>query len=109
MLFRSKESTVLESRQNELKQDLQKKLIIAEKLKNEIARIIAEEQRKLAEQRRQAALAAAAKKAEEAKKAALAKKTAAAKTAVSKSAATKAIPTTPVAVKTNVEKPTIIV
>jgi len=73
---KSKEISDLDSRQKELKEDLQKKLVVAEKLKTEIERIIAEEQRKLVEQRRQAALAAAAKKAAEAKKLADAKKVA---------------------------------
>jgi len=100
---KSKEITVLESRQKELKVDLQKKLIIAEKLKNEIARIIAEEQRKLAEQRRQAALAAAAKKAADAKKLADAKKAAIAKKAL----ATKATSKTGVAKSTPVSIPTV--
>jgi len=86
---KSKEISVLESRQKELKDDLQKKILIAEKLKNEIARIIAEEQRKLAEQRRQAALAAAAKKAADAKKVADAKKAAIAKQTAAKANATK--------------------
>lgn len=71
---KSKEISMLESRQRELKDDLQKKLAIAEKLKNEIARIIAEEQRAIEEKRKAAALAAA-------------KKAAAAKLAASKAAA----------------------
>jgi murein hydrolase activator len=105
---KSKEITVLESRQKELKDDLQKKLIIAEKLKNEIARIIAEEQRKLAEQRRQAALAAAAKKAAEAKKVADAKKAANAKLAASKTGVVKpnVVKSTPVSVPV-VDKPIV--
>ena len=68
---KSKEISDLESRQKVLKDDLQKKLIVAEKLKKEIERIIADEQRKLEEQRR---LAAAARKAAESRKKALSKK-----------------------------------
>lgn len=75
---KSKEISDLDSRQKELKDDLQKKLIVTEKLKNEIARIIAEEQRKLEEQRRIAA-ATAAKKVADAKRVADARRIALAK------------------------------
>jgi len=51
----------LESKQKELKLDLQEKQIIAEKLKKEIERIIAEEQRKMEEKRKADAIAAAKK------------------------------------------------
>ena len=111
---KSKEISDLDSRQKELKEDLQKKLVVAEKLKNEIERIIAEEQRKLVEQRRQAALAAAAKKAAEAKKLADAKKAADnKKAAISKQNASKSgiakttPPVTPSTVKTTASTPVI--
>lgn len=51
----------LDSKQKELRIDLQEKQLIAEKLKKEIERIIAEEQRKLEEKRKAEAIAAAKK------------------------------------------------
>jgi len=98
---KSKEISDLDSRQKELKDDLQKKLIVTEKLKNEIARIIAEEQRKLEEQRRIAA-AAAAKKVADAKRIADAKKAAQAK---QKAASQTASANKTTVAKTNVNTP----
>ena len=101
---KANEISDLESRQKELKDDLQKKLLIAEKLKNEIERIIAEEQRKLEEQRR---LAIAAKKVADAKRLADAKRASQQRQNAIKNKSVK--PTTPtppvVATTTNVVEP----
>ena len=101
---KANELSDLESRQKELKEDLQKKLLIAEKLKNEIERIIAEEQRKLEEQRR---LAIAAKKVADAKRLADAKRASQQRQNAIKNKTVKPITLTPpvVATTTNVVEP----